>query len=39
MKIDPSLSSIWMHAISEMDRGMCKELISTDLNTSSRHKE
>jgi len=39
MKTDPSLFSICMHAIFEMDKGMYKELILTDLNTSSRHKE
>jgi len=39
MKIDPSLSSIYMHAIFEIGRDMCKELISTDLNTSSKHNE
>jgi len=39
MKADPSLFSICMHAIFEMDKGMCKELILTDLNTSSGHDE
>ena len=30
---------IYIYTIFEMGRGMCKELMSTDLNTSSRHKE
>jgi len=39
MKTDHSLFSICMHAIFEIGKGMCKELILTDLNISSRHKE
>ena len=38
MKTDLLLSSICMHAIFEMNKGICKEQISTDLNTSSRHR-
>jgi len=39
MKTDPSLSSMCMHAISEIGRGMFKEPMSTYLNTSSKYKE
>jgi len=34
IKTGPSLSSICMHVIFEIGKGMCKKLISTDLNTS-----
>ena len=39
MKIDPSLSSMCMHAIFEMGSDMCNERVSTNLNKSSRHRE
>ena len=34
MKTDPSLSSMCIHAVSAIERGMCKGIKLTDLNTS-----
>jgi len=39
MKRDPSSSFMCMHAVIDVGIGMCKELVSTKLGTSSKYKE